>query len=222
MTAFTKSVSAAGDDGYAESGGGFNNTNAYVMVGSNDPGGGAQTVHGFYRFTAITIDRLSPINSASVTLYNCSTGGPAGNIYTYQGFVAADNQAAPTDKAGVWALSLASGYVTVNNPGSGTVVISGLATSLQSVIDRTGWANGNAVVLKLQDNGSTGDRKWTPGAYSGYAALLSVDYSPLGRAYQLVNPIVGLFERMKRRTKLYQDLLNQGAIPLGKRELLPI
>lgn len=34
--------------------------------------------------------------------------------------------------------------------------------------------------------------------------------------------VMGLFEKMKRHTKLYQELLAKRAIPLGNRELMPI
>lgn len=215
MTTLTKSIAAGGSDGYAEADSAFSNTNTYVMQGQNDSGGGSHEVRGFYHWTNITIPPSSIINSTQVTWYNASYGGPAGNVNIRGGFVAADNPSAPTDKAGVWALSLASGYVDRTNPGTGTVTVTGLGTSFGNVIARSGWASGNSVIFLWIDNGSSGDRKWVTGSYEGgYYTYLEVDYTPPG------GWVIMFLEKCRR--KMYNDLIKQGAIPLGKRELLPI
>jgi len=221
MATFTKSVSAGADDGFASADGGFDNANALVYHGQDDPGGGTHEQRGFHRWTNITIPPKSTINSASVTLYNCSYGGPAGNIYLYVGFHAADNPSAPAAYADVWALSFA-GSIAANNPGTGTVTISGLASSLQSVVNRAGWASGNALIFFNTDNGSTSDRKWLTGSYNGgYYDYLSVDYTPPpGGNPVSVTPYIMVFERWRKR--MYNNLIQQGAVPLGRRGLVTI
>lgn len=177
MPNFTKSVVASGDDGYAIFSGGFNNAGTTMLAGQDDPGGGSLEVRAFARFTSVTIPQYSIITAASITFYNTSYGGPAGNVYLLGGFNGADNPAAPTTKDELWALAFATGYINVNNPGTGTVTITGLATSFQNVVNRSGWVNGNAAIFFMIDNGSTGDRKWVIGTYDGsYAASISIDY----------------------------------------------
>lgn len=221
MTTFTASVAAGGDDGWGDAGGAFDSGSAYVLHGQNDTGGGSKECRGFHRWTSVNILPKSIINSASVTFYNCSYGGPSGNIYLYIGFHNADSPAAPTSKAEVWALSFA-GSITANNPGTGTVTITGLASALQSVIDRAGWVSGNALILFNTDNGSTGDRKWTTGSYNGgYYDYLSVDYTPPpGGEPVSVTPYIMVFERWRKR--LYDKLIQQGAVPLDRRGLVTI
>lgn len=177
MPNFTKSVVANGDDGWARNDGSFSSTGTTMFAGQDDPGGGSQECRAFARFTGVTIPQYSIVTAASITFYNTSYGGPAGTISLTWGFVAADNQAAPTDKAGVWALSYSTGSSGGTDPGTGTVTLTGLATSAQNVFGRAGWANGNALVFLLKDNGGSGDRKWVLGTYDGsYAASISIDY----------------------------------------------
>lgn len=56
-------------------------------------------------------------------------------------------------------------------------------------------------------------------ATSGYRPKLAIDYVNPGTPGLM---ILGLFEKWKRRSSLYQDLLNQGAIDLSGRKLQPI
>lgn len=191
MGIITKNVAASGDDGYGGNWGFFDNSGSGMLAGQDDPGGGSQARWSFARYTGVPIPRSSKINSCSVTFYNTSYGGPAGNVYLYGGFVAADNQAAPTTKDELFALGFTTGYVSVNDPATGTVEITGLAASFQNLVNRDGWVAGNAAVFLLTDNGSTGDRKWVIGTYDGsYAALLSVDFTPPGGEPVSVTPFM--------------------------------
>lgn len=189
MPIFTKSVAATGDDGHGWAGG-VDLTGTNIIQGQDDPGGGTHALKSFLRFTVVDIPPKSIINSGKITVYNASYGGPAGNVYLYGGFMDVDNPSAPTDWAGISALTQTSAQA-YNNPGTGTIDLTGLGAGLQTIVNRAGWALGNAVIFSNIDNGSTGDRKWLFNSYTGATpALLTIDYIPPGGELVSITPFM--------------------------------
>src|SRR5574343_217966 len=185
MTVITKQVAAGGDDGYQFTGT-FNATADFAGMGNS----GGTAMRSFFRFTAVTIAVGSVSNSAKIQLrayasYSSTTCNLNIN------FEAADNPAAPTTEGDLTGRSLGS-TVAGNGVGSwtgGTFYDSpDLTEELQEVIDRAGWASGNAVQVHVRNNSSstnafrnasTYNQNSTDGAklVVTYTAPVSVDFT---------------------------------------------
>lgn len=83
------------------------------------------------------------------------------------------------------------------------------------------YFNGDGSNKTMTDN-LNGSDTW----HSAGLNLKGADYGSVWN----VSPVIGLFEKWKRRTELYRELLRKGAVPLGRprtgtrdrRELMPI
>lgn len=227
MPTLNTPIAANADDGFVVPGTStFDASNVYISLGRPDWGGGQQYEHSWLRFTNITIPKMSIINTAYITVI-VTQNSATSPTFTIKSNTA-DNATAPTTAADFTGRSRSTASTSWNPAGGQSAGASNQSPSISAVIkeitDRTGWASGNAILLLL-DTTSTADNviRYASLENTSYTeAYLYVDYSPLGKLVNIANPIVGLFEKMKRRTKLYQDLLAKGAIPLGKQELLPI
>ena len=90
----------------------------------------------------------------------------------------------------------------------------------------TEWIRGtfenNGVILKADTESNDGYQFYSSSsASSSYRPKLVIEYTE-GSVFSLANPIVGLFESWKRRAEICRELVRKGAIPLKRRELLPI
>jgi len=162
-TTFYPGVS--GDDG-AFGNGGFDNNVAYFTFGA--PGGTAR--HCFIRFPNVTIPAGSIITNAYLT-GRAALDESGTTVYANAYFNDVDDAVAPTDntEAGALALTAAVAWDSVAAWTAGTDYDSPDLTSiLQDIIDRVGWASGQAVMVVVKDDGSTANAD---------RSLNSIDYN---------------------------------------------
>lgn len=157
--------------------GGFGFNSSYFSSGSSliymGCATGAYSYIAYIRFPSVSIDKTT-IESDHLKLRPYSDSSYHSRIVIYG--VAADNQAAPTDYASLFGLTETTAYINweiaASGPTPGLVLTSpDLSVPLQEIIDRAGWASGNAIVLKIKDNSALADT---------YNAILNFD--------SLVNP----------------------------------
>jgi hypothetical protein len=177
-------VAAATDDAYcATDGTGYDSVGSgYVVLGTDYNNSDKSTVAG-HRFQNITIPKGATITSATMNVVlqeNSET--IATNIYCED----ADDAVAFANSAGVkpsdrsltdaytaWDLSTAwsagTGYDSVD-----------FSSCVQEVIDRDGWESGNALVILVKDDGTSGGNNRTLYSYessTANAATLTVEYT---------------------------------------------
>lgn len=171
MTTFTKSVIAAADNGTERVGVGYFNGG----VGATLQGGNSGfLVESNMRFTSVTIPQAATISSATLTTFNQSqTGTP---LVFWQGWNA-DNSGTCSFGGNLPSNVSKTTATGTFNLSTGTVVHT-VTTIIQEIINRSGWASGNALNLLVLDNSSV------PGNYSlwdiysaGTGAQLDVTYT---------------------------------------------
>jgi len=110
----------------------------------------------FIRFTNVTIPNASTIQGAFVE-FTAYTGFSTSGVTTTLYFVDADDPDSPTDETELEAFSLTSGVswsgLTSWEIGE-SYYTPDLKSILQTVIDRSGWASGNALILIIDGSAS--------------------------------------------------------------------
>lgn len=149
----TSTDSGDGSFGWASA---YFNSSALLYMGCAT---GAYAFITAFRFPSVGIDKKT-VMSAYLNLRPHSDTSYYSRVRIYG--VDADDQAAPTDYTTINALVETTAYVdweiTASGPTPGKVLTSpNLATVVQEIIDRAGWANGNAIVFKVKDNSSLAD-----------------------------------------------------------------
>jgi hypothetical protein len=145
-------VASSADDGcwYSTSGYANNLTNGFFgnWVGAS---------HLFFRFPNITIPQGSTILSAVLRMVASNTLSTS-TVNTRISANAEDNPSAPGSWAACDGLDLTEAYVDWT-PGSWTASTKygspSLVEIIQEIVDRSGWASGNAILLLVKDNGSS-------------------------------------------------------------------
>jgi len=179
MATFTKRVTSANDGGFEQNDSSWWSSGYTPRFGSNgDP------VDAGFRWTAVTIPQGAKINSAKITL--TAFNSMSWTVYTRIKGVAEDNT--PT-------------YSNSNRPSQRSKVAStvdwtppsftagnnydtpSLTSIVQNIVDRVGWASGNAMGIVIEDNGtSAGSLHWKDsydyGSDPSKTALLTIDYTP--------------------------------------------
>lgn len=179
MASATFTIAASGDDGRTSADfdePSFNNSSAFITLSSNT----SDTSIGFFRFDNVTIPQGSTINSATLDLVPRGTfaDDSNGNIQA----VAADDPVAPANAAAIdaWALTSASVSWVADALGTSRVSSPSITTVLQEIVDRGGFASGNAVVVVYTGNTDV-NKTFQPDSYDGSpssdAAELSVDWT---------------------------------------------
>lgn len=124
---------------------------------NNDPGqwvgGNAGAPNNYVaRFTNVTIAKNATISSATATI-DIASG--SGTTKLTIGLEAADNPAYPSSAADAGGRTLTSSTAAYNRAYSGgSYTTNSWAGSAQEVVDRSGWASGNAMQLFMRDNAS--------------------------------------------------------------------
>lgn len=156
-------------------GSGANNAYAYglgwypseaVLVFGND---GSSAINVCLRWTGVTIPNAATISACTITgeaPSGWSSGSPCNmNVY----FNNADNPAMPANVSAFNALSLTSAVAWNSiSSSTGTLTTPSLVSILQTVVNRAGWASGNAIVSPWRDNGSS----------SAFRGIEGYNYSP--------------------------------------------
>lgn len=177
MTDITEQVGAGGDDGYQYTGT-FRTTDTFVHFGSNT----GVAMRAWFRFSSVDIPVGAAINSAKIQLRAAiSLSGTTCNLNI--NFEAADNPAAPTTEGDLTGRSLGDSLAWDGVGGwtGGTWYDSpDLTEELQAVINRAGWASGNAIQVHIRNNGSSSNAYRTASTYNdsaSNAAKLVVTYT---------------------------------------------
>ena len=174
MSSFTKRVTAGVDDGYGpkNGSGSWSNAGNYVSLGK-----GTSALVSLFRFQDVTIPQGSIINSAKLTFY--FSGGWNNSCQTNIYGIDEDNTASfstdprsrnKTSAVVTWDFS-AAGFETYFDT-------SNISTVIKEIVDRGGWSSGNALGIRIEDDGSTYSHDVD--AYdknSATCALLTVDYT---------------------------------------------
>lgn len=109
--------------------------------------------HYVARFTNVTIAKNSTISNATLTL---SMNSGSGTTKLTIGMEAADNPAYPSSASDAGGRTLTASTAAYDRAYSGgSYTTASFAGSVQEVVDRSGWASGNAMQLFARDNASS-------------------------------------------------------------------
>jgi hypothetical protein len=138
-------------DGYWRSDAVFDTTGTAWVAGYT----GTRGYGAFFRFTSVTIPAGATIDACTMDF---TTTVGAGTPDIRMSFEAADNPAFPTSKADAEGRTVTTAYgnYTTAWPGTGRRTTPSMAASLQEVVDRGGWASGNAIQNHWRDFKATG------------------------------------------------------------------
>ncbi len=171
MTLFTASVNASAND-------------ASQAAGTVDISGGALNANAAthyvgYRFTSVTIPPGSTITAATLDLevYSGSFDDPDVTIYADDSDSAAAFVASSNNISGRTATTATTTW-TDSSIGTGIKTTPDFAATVQEIIDRGGWASGNAIALITKGNSGSSalrTRAWDAG--TGSPAALSITYT---------------------------------------------
>ena len=182
MTTLNLQVGASEDDGVWVDGKSIWANNATAeSLGGNWNGG---TLRNFYRFTAVSVPSSS-VSSAVITLRATRNDTVTPCIVALSA-IAEDSASAPSSYSDAISRTLTSSASswTLGSWSSGSDYTStDLATAIQEVIDRAGWASGNAIVVVASDNGSSSSATRTWRTYDGSSTLapkLAITYTAGG------------------------------------------
>lgn len=181
MASDTFECSYNSDDGECNhDGSGFTNSTLQHYIGKQN----AASMRTFFRFLGVTIPSGSTITAAKLTV-RCYAARSGNTVNLKVHCEAADNPSAPSDGSDLIGRSLTTGtaWDAVEAMAFGVYYDTVDFTSdLQEVIDRGGWASGQAVTVHILDNGSTyNDHRVIGGAYlAGYEADLVVEWDEAG------------------------------------------
>ena len=117
---------------------------------------GSRDVNIFARFLSVAIDKNSVIESAVIRFVAATTSGNEPNIDIYGNDI--DNAVAPTSYAEAYALDKTTAKTDWLITGGWTDGASydspTLKDIIQEIVNRPGWANGNALQLLIYNDGS--------------------------------------------------------------------
>jgi len=146
-------VGATANDGSNQVSG-FDTTSIWIgdWTGTNESG--------FMRFTSVAIPNAATINSAVITLRALSSGGTPTSVDARQAGEAADNPAAPTSSGDFSGRTRTT--ATVNWDPAAWVTdtnyaLPDISTVVQEIVNRGGWASGNAMQFFIDERGTTPD-----------------------------------------------------------------
>jgi len=130
----------------------------------------------------VNVEQGANIDAAHLVLYGEETDSTAGLASVIWG-VDADNPAMPADYAAVEALTHTTATVAWTNPAvtaNTSINTPSLATIIQEIVDRQNWVSGNAMILVIENNGSSAGvyRSFLPyEASTTYAPTLHIEYT---------------------------------------------
>lgn len=170
--------SAAVDDGFIY-GGGMIATGGYNYLSIGKDAAGAER-SSFITFMNVTIPKGATITSAFLRLTaNSSLSDVTCNVKCH--FNAIDDAVSPTNYTEFVALALTTGVAwgSLSAWTDGTTYDTpSLVSDMQEVINRAGWASGQAMMVLLIDNASSINAQRSPTGYeSGEYPALHVEWS---------------------------------------------
>lgn len=185
MTVLDLQVSAGGDDGYWTQGNSsLLGSDSFLDVGYVSTF--LLSRNSFMRFPGVSVANGMVIDVAYVRL-RASINTSATVVNVAWSAIAADNAAVPTTYAEAEGATRTTASVAQNNLPAWVANTdynsSSIISVVQEVVNRGGWASGNALVIYCEDNNSTQASSRVRRAYSYegstlYAPRLHIEYSP--------------------------------------------
>lgn len=138
------------------------------------------------RFTSVTIAQGTALTSAVISMYSLSDAYSGTSVKLKTATENVDNSTMPTSNADARTRTLSTDSTwaeITSDPAADTWYSQDITATVQTVIDRAGWASGNAMGLRTRDNGSTNGSDFTARMYDGdstKAAKLDITYAAGG------------------------------------------
>lgn len=188
MATFSQRLNAANHDALDRGDDAFYSTNPTVDVGvpivaGRSGAGGSPYWWSGFRFSTVTIPVGATITSAKLTFTDYANASPSAYGVTIK-CEDADSAANFTTTADILGRTRTTASASWNTPTSTTVDTTrdttDFASAVQEVVDRAGWASGNALMVILESiSGTAGDQ------YQAYfyedsttkCALLTIEYT---------------------------------------------
>ena len=142
----------------------------------------AGTRWGLFYFTNVTVPSGATVSSATLSLNIVNTSNDDPNLDIYCNDV--DNASAPSTGVGdisARALTTAKATWNATGIGAGTKTSADFATAVQEVIDRAGWASGNALAVIFDGLAATSFQYYTTEQGSGFEPSISITYTTPGQ-----------------------------------------
>ena len=170
MTTWNGRVAASSDDASENSG--------VLGLRATTPALGGGTINLGFRFLNVTIPQGSTINSAALAVYVTDAAADDPNCGVL--LENADNAGTFTTGTNDITNRTKTGSVTWNATSIGTGFKSSpdIASIVQTVINRVGWASGNALAVILDGVAGTNMTVQSYDGSAANAATLSIDYTP--------------------------------------------
>jgi len=180
LTTWSSRIAASGDDGYWVPSMEFDNSSSTTKVGFD--GMMFDNINSFFRFQNVTVPQASTISTATLTLvvganasatFNMSIKGEDVDDSSAYGDETDAGSASETTAAVSWSgsSSWASSDVEVSPD---------IKTIIQEIVNRSGWASGNDLTLRVKYSGSgLGGEEYSFKTYDDSAsvsALLTIKY----------------------------------------------
>jgi hypothetical protein len=180
MAVFSGKPGAGTDDGqFGEDGSGdYHNTGTTAFLGNS----GGDAIGAFFRIPNVTIPNGSTISAATMTVRARATTSTT-TMATLVGPENADNPSTIVDSADGVARTRATqaAWATPSFTSGLNYTTSDFSTGLQTVVNRAGFASGNAVLIFIDDNGSTSSTRRTIDQFNGTNLnTFDVTYIPPG------------------------------------------
>lgn len=157
MASFSERIQAGADDGYGSLDGAsswFSTFNS-IPLGNAFSGNSPPGSSGFFRFSGVTIPNGAVINSAKLTFF--FSGGSSNSINVNIYGIAEDNTANfSSDPRGRTRTTALKNWIYTFPGGINfSFDTADFANVLQEIVNRAGWASGNAFALRIDQNTST-------------------------------------------------------------------
>lgn len=157
FTVGTMSETAVDDGFWTEGTSAFNNTSTSTSFGYSGSGG-ATSQNAFYRFDNMQIEQGATITTADLQLIGVSTQSATTVNVAING-VDEDDPTAPSSYAEAEALSRTTASVAWSGVSSFALFSiedsPDITSVIQEIVNRPGWTPGNAIVILVEDDGST-------------------------------------------------------------------
>jgi hypothetical protein len=184
LTVLNLQVSAGADDGYWTLSGNFLNSEPLIALGKSL----STSYYSFIRFPGVSVPQGATVDDAFIVLQSLSNASSS-SVNLQIRAIAADNAGAPStfgQADGAARTSASVAWSSLPAWSSNTDYTSpSIDSVVQEVVNRGGWASGNAIVIYVEDNASSGGAFRYAKSYesgSATAPRLTIEYTPTNTA----------------------------------------
>lgn len=180
---FASDVGVQADDGYINDNPTFDATGVELIAGEWSAGS-RQNNHAWMRYPNVTIPAGARIDAATMTVKVKWAGNDGSGVKTNIYANDEDDASAPTTKAEMEGKSLTADFTAWDDADLGPlnteVASPDISAPIQEVIDRGGWASGQALMLLWRDDGSSSDKRYSIWSWdyddNSHGVYLEVEY----------------------------------------------